>query len=114
MGFGHQLVQVPQPGLVFHQHNQMECGPPSPSAPLLPGKHPVNLCRPLHPLPTEHGRHCRQNTPTGLRVIVGPVVLEWGQAQGAGHCVQLVVGQLRAQVLGQNQGIKIQRIKFSS
>ena len=40
-------------------------------------------------------------------------MLEGRQTQSGGHRIQLVVGQLGAKVLGQNQGIKIQRIKFS-
>ena len=55
MGLRHQLVQISQPGLVFCQHDQVERGPPSSAAPLLPGERPVDLSRPLHPLRPQHG-----------------------------------------------------------
>ena len=55
MGLRHQLVQISQPGLVFCQHDQVERGPPSSAAPLLPGERPVDLSCPLHPLRPQHG-----------------------------------------------------------
>ena len=39
------------------------------------------------------------------------MVLEGGELQGVGHRVQLVVGQLRKQVLGQDQGVKIEGVE---
>ena len=46
-----------------------------------------------------------QHVGHGGRVVAGPVVVEGGQVQVLGHNVQLVLAQLRQQVLGQNQAV---------
>ena len=47
-------------------------------------------------------------------IVAGPVVVEGGQIQMLRHNIQFVFGQLRQQVLGQNQGVHIGGVKFQT
>ena len=55
----------------------------------------------------EHLPEGDQHIAHGGGVVAGPVVVEGGQLQPVRHDVQLVLAQIRQQVLGQNQGVHI-------
>ena len=59
----------------------------------------------------EHAPEGDQHIGHGGRIVAGPVVVEGGQVQMLRHDVQLVLPQVRQEVLGQDQGVDVGGIK---
>ena len=103
-----QLVQMLQPQLVLGQNDDV-LGEPGLAAPGPQLQHlavdllqAVDAQLPLHLL-KKRDEHIAHHG----RVVGGPVVVEGGQIQMLRHDVQLVLAQLRQQVLRQNEGVHI-------
>ena len=115
VGGGNQLIEIFQPHLVFRNQDDV-LGLPVGVA-FLPqlrhsgvdGLEGVDVQIPLH-----HPEEVGEKQAAGRRVVAGPMVLEGGQLQMLRHDVQLVLPQLRQQVLGQNQGIHIGGVKIQT
>ena len=74
----------------------------------------VHRLQGINPPVMEHLPEGDQHVAHRGGVVTGPVVVEGGQIQALRHDVQLVLAQIRQQVLGQNQGIHIGGCKFQS
>ena len=106
MGQGDELVQVPQARLVFGQDNEVLGHPLGLAQGAGPGQGGVYLLEGVHPPVPEHLDEGHQHISHHGRVVRGPVVVEVRQVQVAADDVQLVLAQLRQQVLGQGEGIQ--------
>ncbi|MPM31494.1 hypothetical protein SDC9_78049 [bioreactor metagenome] len=71
----------------------------------------VDLLQSSHALSPQHSEEGDQHIAHRRAVIAGPVVVEGGQIQLLRHNVQLILVQLRQQVLGQNQRVNIGGLK---
>ena len=108
VGGGDHLVQILQPHLVSGDEDDV-LG----EAVGLAAQGPQLLHFPVHRLEgmdaplVEHLPEGDQHIAHGGGVVAGPVVVEGGQLQPVRHDVQLVLSQVRQQVLRQDQGVHI-------
>ena len=105
MSQGDELVQVTQTGLVPRQHDQV-LGLALGLSSLAQVDHgPVDLPQVAQAHLLQHLKERGQHVAHRGRVVAGPVVIEGGQVQVLRHDVQLVLAQVRQQVLGQDQAV---------
>ena len=106
MGLGHQLIEIAQTQLVFRQDDEvfgLALG--LTRAPEL-GHGRVDGLEGVDPPVLQHPEEGHQHIGHRGRVVAGPVVVEGREIQVLGHDVQLVLGELGQQVLGQDQAVQ--------
>ena len=109
VGSGDQLIQVLEAQLVLGQNNDV-LGEAAGLAALRPQlQHlPVDLLQAVDAqFPFHFLKEGNQHIGHHGSIVRGPVVVEGGQIQMLRHNIQLILVQLRQQVLGQNQGVHI-------
>ena len=113
IGSRDQLIQVLQAQLVLRQDDNM-LGVPAAAAPGPQLLHlPVDLLQTGNShLPPHSLKKGYQHIPHHPRVVRRPVVVEGGQIQMLRHDVQLMLVQLRQQVLRQDEAVDVCRVEF--
>ena len=111
VAFGHQLIEVSKAGLVFRQQNQMVVGTAAAAAALHPGKNPVDLAHTVCAHLAEQRNQFPEDKPADIGIIKGTMMVERRQLQPVCHRIQLVIAQLGTEILGQQHGVHIERIK---
>ena len=115
IGGGDHLVQVLQAHLVAGQQDDVlgeAVGLAAQGTQLL--HLAVDRLQGMDPPLMEHLPERDQHIAHRSSIITGTVVVKGGQIQMLRHDVQLVFAQFRKQILGQNQGIHIGRVKFQT
>ena len=100
-----KLVEIAKPRLVLGQDDQVLGLTPGLSALAQLGHGGVDVLQTVDSHGLQLLKERRQHIGHCGRVIAGPVVVEGGQLEVLGHNVQLILAQLRQQVLGQNQAV---------
>ena len=109
---GNEAVEVPEANRIFGEHDDVLCPAVKNAAARAKLRHAgIHGAERMHALFVKHFPEAHHEIAAGDRVIGGPVVVEFRQAQSVGHDVQLVFPKVGHQVLRQNERIDIGRLE---
>ena len=112
VAIGDEPVEIAKTDGVFGEHDDVFCTPVKNPAARAKLRHSgIHGAERMHALFVKHFPEAHHEIAAGDRVIGGPVVVEFRQAQSVGHDVQLVFSQIRHQVLRQNERVDIGRLE---